>query len=508
MDKNVKEKDKRALTSFTNAYKDMIAANDTAYRRASRKWGTLRWGSKLKDFTEEEVEQIIDSGSIDEQILLSRNYFYKNGFYRRILLHYATLLKYTGLIIPNPSFGKSLTESYIQKKYHNAVDFIDSVGLPGLFERIAIRALRDGCYYGVIQSIDKKSLVVLDLPTLYCASNFKDKQDNDIIEFDVRYFDTITDPEVKKGALSVYPKAITNWYRRYKNGKAPSAWVKVPTSIGICMPFLDGRPSFLNIIPAAIKYDKAVDTNQERDLEEIRKIIVQRIPHLTDGGLLFEPDEAAEIHKGAVAMMKNNPNTSVLTTYADVDAIVSKAQNDNTVSSLQASLANIYSESGTSRHLFGTDSNLALEISLNNDLALMMTFAHKLEHFVTNILNANYANSNISFKYTILPITYYNTNKYIDSSFKLATSGYSFLMPALAMGLSQKELGNLKDLENDVLELGDKLIPLSSSFAGSNEGTGTGKVGRPEKDLEDKSEKTVANQEAIDRGGSATNDGE
>ena len=505
MDKKVKEERLKALTSFTNAYKDIIASNDNAYRNSFKNWG-YRWTNRLKDYSEEEIEKIIDSGSIIDKIKLSRNYFYQNGFYRRILLHYATLLKYVGLVIPNPSFGKSLSESYIQKKYYNAVDFVDSVGLPSLFERIAIRALRDGCYYGVIQSIDKKSLVVLDLPTFYCASNFKDKDNNDIIEFDVRYFDSIADPEVKKGALSVYPKAITNWYRRFKNGKVSSPWVRVPTSIGICMPFLEGIPSFLNIIPAAIKYDKAVDTNQERDLEEIRKIIVQKIPHLSDGGLLFEPDEAAVIHKGTVRMMQNNPNVSVLTTYADVDAIVSKAQNDNTVSSLQAALANIYSESGTTSHLFGTDSNLALETSLNNDTALMMTFAHKLDNFITNILNKNYANSNISFKYTILPITYYNTNKYVDSAFKLATSGYSFLMPAMAMGLSQKELGNLKDLENDVLELGEKLIPLSTSFTESS--TGTGQVGRPEKDLEDKSEKTVANQEAIDRGGSTTNDSE
>ena len=51
---------------------------------------------------------------------------------------------------------------------------------------------------------------------------------------------------------------------------------------------------FLNVIPATIQYDDAVETERERDLEEIRKIIVQKIPHLTDGGLLFEPEEAAE----------------------------------------------------------------------------------------------------------------------------------------------------------------------------------------------------------------------
>jgi hypothetical protein len=92
---------------------------------------------------------------------------------------------------------------------------------------------------------------------------------------------------------------------------------------------------FLNVIPATIQYDEALDNERERELEEIRKIIVQKIPHLTDGGLLFEPEEAVEIHKGTVGMMKNNKNVSVLTTYADVDAIVSKTTSDNVNNTLE-----------------------------------------------------------------------------------------------------------------------------------------------------------------------------
>lgn len=497
--------DKERLTVFTNAYKDMIAINEQSYQ-SSFAWGRSKIRERVKEYTPEEIERIIESGSVDAQIRLSRNYYKLGGFYKRILLHYSTILKYTGLLIPNPSFGKDLSEQYIQKKYWGAMDFLDSNDIPSLCEHITFHALRDGCYYGILLPVDKKKIVLLDLPTMYCTSRFKDKMGNDIIEFDVTYFDTIFDTEARKGALRVYPNVISNWYRRYKNGKVKSKWVYVPSEIGVCLPFLDGKPSFLNVIPAVIEYEKAKETDRERDLEEIRKIIVQKIPHLQDGGLLFEPDEAAEIHKGTVKMMKSNPNVSVLTTYADVDSIVSKTTNDSTTASLQAALNNIYSESGTSSNLFGTDSNLALEPSLNNDLALMMTFAYKLGHFITHIINENYSNSNISFKYTILPITYYNASKYIDTTFKLAQSGYSYLLPALASGFSQKEFTNIKDLENKLLKLEDKLVPLHSSHTES--GNKTGQVGRPKKSLEDMSDKTVANKESLDRGGSSTNGGE
>lgn len=482
-----------ALATFKKAINDMVAKNESSYNLS--RWRRSKY-EKVKDYTLEEVQKIITSGSIESQIVLSRNYFAKGGFYQRLLLHYATLLKYTGLLIPNPSFGKDLSEQYITKKYTNAINFIDNAKLPKLFTHIAIKALRDGCYYGVIHEVTNTSISILDLPIFYCRSRFKDKEGNDIIEFNVTYFDTITDKDFRKKALAAYPKEISNWYRRYKTRRINDPWCYVSPSAGICMSLIDDKPIFLNIITAELEYGDARDINRERDLEEIRKILIQHIPHLQDGGLLFEPEEALEMHKGAVDMLRKNENLSVLTTYADIDAVVSKTSNDNALNSVDKALNNIYATAGSSSQLFGTDSNLSLSTSITNDMALMMILARKLENFITSIINEKYGNSNVTFTYKILPISYYNQKDYAETSLKLANSGYSFLLPALAMDLSQKELSSIKSLENDVLKLRDKLQPLSTSY------TETGNVGRPEKDAQDKSAKTIANEKSLDNGGS------
>ena len=487
------DENKAALATFVKAIEGMVAKNESSYNLT--RWGKNRY-ERVKDYSLEEINRIIDSGSVEAQIILSRNYFRRGGFYQRLLLHYATLLKYTSLLIPNPSFGKNLSESYITKKYNSAVTFIDNANLPKLFTHIAIKALRDGCYYGVIQGVTDKSISILDLPVFYCRSRFKDKEGNDIIEFNVTYFDTITDKEYKKKALAAYPRDVANYYRRYKTRKVNNPWCYISPSVGICMSLVDDRPMFLNIIAAEEEYDDAKSINRERDLEEIRKILVQHVPHLQDGGLLFEPEEAVEMHKGAVDMLKKNENLSVLTSYADVDAIVSKTSNDNALNSVDKALSNIYAEAGSSSQLFGTDSNLSLSTSITNDMALMMILAQKLETFITSIINEKYGNSNVTFTYKILPISYYNQKEYAETSLKLANSGYSFLLPALAMDISQRELNNVKDLENDVLKLKEKLLPLSTSY------TETGNVGRPEKDAQDKSEKTIANEKSLDSGGS------
>lgn len=231
---------------------------------------------------------------------------------------------------------------------------------------------------------------------------------------------------------------------------------------------LGGYPPFLNIIPAIVQYEESVDTERERDLDEIRKILVQKIPHLNDGGLLFEPDEAETFHSAAVGMMKGNKNISVLTTYADVDAIVSKTQSEAANNTLDKMLHNVYSKTGTSSEIFAASGSSSLPTSLKNDLALMMQLANKFGIFITNVINHLYANGNITFKYEILPVSYYNEKDFIDQSVRLASMGYSFLVPAIASGISQRDLGNLKSLENDVLKLNKLLIPLSSAYNGGN----------------------------------------
>lgn len=476
------------LASFQKANAAMIATNNNTYGNSFDR----QFRSRVRDYSPEEIQKIIDSGSISEQQKLSRNYFYKDGYYKQILIHYATLLKYAGLLIPNPGFGKNLSTPHIAKRYYNALDFIEQMSLPNFLTNCAIRALIDGSYYGIVLEMNKNNFSVLDLPSGYCVSRYKDFKGNDIIEFDLSYFNSIIDKDSKQAALAAYPKIITDAYRKWSRGKRTSKWVIIPSEIGICFPFFDGRPLFLNVIPATIQYDQAVENEQEKDAEEIRKIIVQKIPHLTDGRLLFEPDEAEEMHAGTVAMLKGNKNVSVLTTYGEVDAIVSKGNADTQNNTLERMLKNIYSQAGVSGELFASNGSNTLETSLKNDTALMMYLANKFSHFITYVINQVHSNTNINFKYTILPITYYNEDKYVDTAFKLASSGYSFLMPAVAMGLSQKDIVNIKDLENDVLDLGEKLKPLISAYTQSGEDEG----GRPKKEGGEKADKTVRNEES------------
>ena len=496
------------LDTFSKAQNKMIATSNRTYGTRESYWDRL---SRCREYTDEEVQGIINSGSFLEQQALSRNFFNKEGYYKQIITHYATLLTYAGLLIPNPSVGKNLSTSHIQKKYYAALDYVERMQLPVFLTNCAIRTLVDGCYYGVVTEIEKNHFTTIDLPADYCRTRFKDYAGNDVIEFNLGYFNSISNEEAKKQALAAYPKAISKAYKEWDRRKRTYEWFIIPSEISICFPMFDGRPPFLSVIPATLKYDEAVGLEQERNKEEIHKIIVQKIPHLTDGRLLFEPDEAEEIHRGSVEMLKGNKNLSVLTTYGDVDAIASKTSADNAEGTLSKMENNIYAQGATSSQIFNAEGSVGLEAGIRNNIAFMMIFANKAAGYVTNVVNRKFSNSNVSFKYTILPISIHNYDKFADSSFKLAGSGYSFLMPALAMGLSQRDFGNLKDLENNLLKLGEKMIPPASSYTQSN-GEGEGKDadgenkkavetdvdegGRPNKPDGEKADETVRTTEA------------
>lgn len=466
-------------------------------------WNSNIWNRYLRNrnYSEKDIIDIIENGSIEGQIDLSRCFFNKGGFYTQQVLYYSTLLKYVGILIPQVSKGLPLSTPYIQKKYENAMNLIERLNPSVLFPHITEKTLVDGTYYGVIQTNNKQTLAILDLPSMYCRTRFKDIDGNDVIELNMNYFNTIQDENARQYALNAYPEEISMYYETWKKNQSRlSQWMIIPSEISVCFSFLNGRPYLLSILPAVLNYTETVNLEKERNLEEIRKIIVQKIPHNSSTNeLVFEPDEALDMHEGTVEMLSGNKNLSVLTTYADVDAIVSKSSSETANNSVERMFTNIYGEAGISPQLFSSTGSTTLKSSIKKDISLMMRLANKYSLFVTNLINRLYANSNIKFKYEILPVGEQNLDDYVKTNKELASLGYSWLVPAIAQGFSQKDLINIKELENTYLNLQELLIPLSSSFTQSTKSDSEG--GAPVKEQENKAAQTIANEESLDNTG-------
>ena len=482
------------LGNFRLNQEKMVATSDTVFQKYGYRSETAR------QYTKERIDWIIQYGDPISKRNLSQHYFYTNGIYQQIILYYQTLLRYSWLLMPKVAQGKTMTSGTLQKKYFDAIDFVEKINIPRYCLQFMMDVLRDGGYYGLIIAEDKNTLTILDLPFNYCKTRYKDFAGNDIIEFNLFYFHTIFDEKERLATLATYPQYIQEQYTLLENGTLSDPWIKISSDSGICFPSFGNQPMFLSVIPSIYNFEEYTELEKERDANEIKKLIIQKIPYNANTNeFLFEPEEAEIIHKGTVEMMKNNKNFDVLTTYAEVEVVGSESVAENvSKNNLEKVLAGVYERAGVSSNLFATDGNLSLGHSINKDIALMMQFAIKYSNFITNLVNRHFSTTDISFQFTILPITYDNQVEYLDQQMKLLPNGYSLLLPWIAMGFTQGTLDALKDLENNVLDLPSKLIPPMNSNTADTTGGATG--GRPGLSPNKKNPRTLANEQSKEGG--------
>ncbi len=456
------------VADFKKAFSKMIATSDTAYADSNR--AEKRSRSMLRDYTSEEIHRIVTRGSAIEQANLSEYFFATNGLYKRIILHYATFLTYSWILVPyTKGYGKyKIYEKQVSKSYYDASDFCTTFQIDRKCALFARDILVKGAYYGLI--IDNgDDVVIQDLPFDYCRSRFKNQQDIDIVEFNLEFFKKIRDDNTRKAILDTYPKIIQKAYRKYALHNGPK-WIMIPAELGIYFNFFEERPFFLDLIPLLDSLDDYKEIDRERNIQALKRILVQEIPH--DGmKLVFEPQEAETMHEGTIEMLANNDDIDVITSYAKV-SLLDMSSRDDEKTEITDMQDLIYSSAGMSKELFFATTEAGINYSVNNDLALVMILGQRFAHFFSVLLNYKFETKKVKFKLIIMPVSYYNCAEYTSRAKEQATLGYSFLAPILATGFDQSNLAALKALENDLLDLDEILKPLQSSYTQSGKKAG------------------------------------
>jgi hypothetical protein len=448
------------ISTFKKAIESMIATSKAAYVRSDNK--SPRERNRI--YTKEDIHRIVERGDSVERAKLSQHFFSVSGLYKRIILHYATFLTYSWILVPHVKSRKDkIKDKKITGSYDDASDFCTSFQIERKCALFAKDILVNGAYYGLIHD-SGEYIAIQDLPFEYCRSRFKNQQDIDIVEFNMKFFDSITDAELRRQILKTYPKLIQKAYHNYRHNNGEN-WIFLPAEMGIYFSYFEERPFFMDLIPLLDDLDDYKEIDKRRNLQSLGRIIVQKVG--TDGTqLIFEPEEAEEMHEGVISMLQDNPDVDVITTYNDIEMIDLSSDDDEktTVDSVQDL---IYESAGVSKELFCATTDAGLQYSLNNDLAMMMILGQKFAHFFTVLINNKFSSKKIKFKLLILPISYYNNVEYTSKAKDLAAFGYSFLTPILSTGIDQTSLSDLKELENELLELDEVLKPLQSSYTQS-----------------------------------------
>lgn len=481
----------------------------------------FRWGyrnnrnSVREDFTLEEINAIIRSGELEAYRELSNYYYRINGDYRNNIDFLAVLPLYDTVVIPVLTSKGS--QAQILKDFDKACAFVEKLDVPNTFTHITKEWLKTGIYNGILRT-DGEDVVIQDLPLTYCRTRFKDFNNLPILEFNLHYFESIPDKELRLEAVESFPEIVQEaWAAWVKAERKIDPWIMIPAAAGgACFTFIDDQaPLLIASIPQLKKLEDAVGREEKRDENELYKLLIQKMP-IQDGELIFQLDEVAEIHASVASMLGDIDTVDVLTTFGDTD-LESLQENSAATQSndrIKKYRDNAYDFLGRSSLLFNADGSSALASTIKKDEALMISYLNQYETWIKFHLNDKFARAGLSFDFEILPTTVFNRQDIQQNYFRAAQYGYSKMFAGVVMGIKQRDQISLMDFENDFLKMSEKMIPLQSSYttpggevANEEKNNSSGqktsitkksedlnnKGGRPELPDEQKSEKTQAN---------------
>ena len=466
------------------------------------------------------------------------NYFFEvSGLYERLCKYFATLYRYDWYITPY-IIDEKVKDEKVLNDFAQALDYMDESYIKKLCGELALKVIVNGCYYGYVVET-KKGFTFQELPVDYCRTRFK-VGTRPAVEFNPQFFDDkFGDIETRMRVLKMYPKEFTDAYIAYKKGKlvkdtlsSGGTWdtnVAKGTSWWLLDPDcafkinLNGSdmPLLINTCTKILDLDEAQDLDRRKMMQQLLKIIIQKLPLDKNGDLIFDVDEAKDIHNNTVQMLQRAVGVDVMTTFAEVDvADLADKHTTTTTDELEKVERTVYNEAGVSHSLFNADSNLALEKAALVDEASVRDLVLTFDELFNRILTKKFpGNKKYCLHFNMLETTI-NNYKEMSKMYKEHTQlGYSKMLPQISLGHSQSSIIAMAHFENEVLKLSEIMIPplMSSTMTGKDilgggnnpqqpgnkvakqvqQAAGeTNKGGRPEKADSQKSDKTIANRES------------
>ena len=517
----------------TKAYGDAVLDLEN-YKQVKKDYcGFFRKGAVIKALIDNDIPTLR---------AISRFFYKTNGIYQKVVNYFATMYRYDWYMAVE-RFSTAANEDKIVTDFVKTLSFFDNSYIKKACGEIALRVIRDGIYYGYAYEGDER-ILIQDLPWKYCRSRFK-IMGMPAIEFDMTFFDSkFPNVQRRMQVLDLFPPEFKKGYLLYKQNKLPQDdpyeldkgkgghWYLLDPGCAFqcSITGLGGLPLFINAIPALIDLDTTQGIDRQRQLQQLLKIIVQKLPLDKNGDLIFDVDEARDIHNNAVEMLRDAIGVDVLTTFADIEGIeVSDANATVKNDSLDNAERTVYNALGVSKNIFNTDGNLALEKSILADEGTIRDLVLQFELLFDRIAQRRSASKKKwNFRFYMLHTTQYNYQA-LSKLYKEQTQmGFSKMLPQIALGQSQSFILNTVMFENDILHLSEIMIPplmsstlnaqdLQSLGSGkqsnntetqkSTEGSGQNsgskvagdskEAGRPAKEDGELSEKTIKNKESM-----------
>lgn len=496
---------------------------ENAVLRLNENFNPKHFKYSIKD-----IEEAISLNNLPLMREISEHFYLFNGIYARVIDYFAYMYRYDWYLATEIYNKEEYDEKQVVKNFNFLLKFLDNSQIKRLSGKIALEVIKAGAYYGYIVP-SKKGLVLQQLPVNYCRSLYQ-SNNMPVVEFNMKYFDdAFKDISYRMKMLNMFPEEFKKGYLLYKQGKLPadnikywnrgykgigqSGWYALP--IGSAVRFAmneNEHPLFIKAIPEVLDLKGSQNIDKQKQLQNLQKILIQQLPLDKNYDLVFDVEEARDIHENAREMLGDNIGVDVITTFAQIkSADISDGSMAQSTDVLERMERGAYNAFGVSHNLFNSETSLALEKSILNDESSFRGLLLQLSDFFNYVVNTLVSKPKYGFRFYMLETTQYNYKEMARMYKEQMQFGNSKVLPQVALGHSQSSVLHNAYFENNVLHLSEIMIPplMSSTMnaetlgmvrendGSENQNNTEGNIGRPEKADSEKSEKTAANLESM-----------
>lgn len=457
-------------------------------------------------------------------IILSKVYF-DEPQYQRIIMYYATLFLNYYYVSP-VDLPEKPNKKKLDKEYNEVLSFLDDeIGVENFTVRVLTDLLVEGTtfyYYDFINMDGKPYFQMCRLPSSYCRIIGSAKNGQmPIFELDLTFIDQVVSSLIglnssltREDIIKQYPRGVRAAYNRWKNGGDRE--IIVTPSHGIGFSTYNGLPPFAGVIRQIVRMRKFEDVRDGYIEDSLQKILFQHVEIDSNGDPEIDLALAAEFHANLKRITKSMERVNALTSLADVSVLdLSDTSRESDLDFIELFEKKLYTEAGIPQAIFNGDTAGILEYSAMKDESFIWNLMEQISTWLSFICTAEIGARGkrvYDFVVSFLPISYRNREKMMSTYLSNAQYGYSKLIPQIAVGVKQRHFESLLYLENDLLKLDGRLVPLMSSHTLSgNSGTATEQTqaatgtietasddegGRPESSTEDKADTTLDREES------------
>ena len=431
----------------------------------------------------------------EKQLRQAVTYIYgASPHFRRLIQYFAGLSDLAYVVSPYKIDPSSANAKSINRNYRKVLNAMSSMNVRTQFPKILTVCLREDTFYGTLW-VTNDNITIQQLPSDYCAiSTIEGNVPN--VTFDFSYFDS------RSQYLEFYPREFQTRYNAYQSDRRGMRWQELdcPTSFAVkCNnDILDySLPPFAGILREGYDLEDYKPLKLSKTTLENYAILVMSLGMDKDGNWTMDFDKAREFWRNLDSVLPEEVG-SVLTPMP-INKISFEKSNTGDTDTIGEAEQNLFTAAGVSSLLFNNDkaSANALLLSIKADQAITYGIVKSIEDVVNRFLHAQSYGKN--FEVTFLDCSVYNRKELGDQYLKACQFGLPFISAyAASQGMSQSDMDSMSFLENTVLNLGQRFVPLQSSSTqssanGSSNTSDEG--GAPVKDIGDVSDSREQNRE-------------